>query len=286
MRGLFLSLCVVAASIAMSCSSVGGGSSSAGSTNYRGAALSGEVDSLAYIVGLSIGEQLMQMDSSINVDVVCRAIVEYSEGRAAMSAEDGRTAYMHYKLYLEPERRRGYEERYLADLAAADRSYKRTKTGLTYRIDVIGDEKQMPKVANDWVTIRYSISSVDGVRRYPAMAMADTLTADTLAVDSLVIDTLATDSVAIDSVAVAEVTTIEESFVLGDLPKGVAEGLRLIGVGGRINLYVTSKLGYGEEGKPQLGIEPIETVLYQIELVARESNVGNDRRQEQFEAEF
>lgn len=242
-------LFVAALILSVSCSS---GDGSFSTKVDRDALLSSEADSLAYIIGLSVAEQLQSMDSSINVGVLCRAIMDYSEGVAIMDTDDARVAYLRYVYYVEPERKRGYEERYLADLAAADRNYIRTKTGLTYNIKVIGDEKSMPKFANDWVTIRYSVSRVDGKQVYPSE---------------------------VDSLAV-------ESFVLSHLPKGVGEALRLIGKGGEMDFWMASKLGYGDNGNEEMGIQPTETLHYSLKLTDLESGKGEERYQEQLDKEF
>jgi len=54
-------------------------------------------------------------------------------------------------------------------------------------------------------------------------------------------------------------------FELNNVIKGWQEGLQLIGVNGKIQLFVPSALGYGSEGK---GSVPSNTVLiFDIELV-------------------
>lgn len=224
--------------VGVSCSSEG---AKVKSINHKAVGLASGRDSLAYIIGMNIAEQLQKMDSTINVGVVCRAIVEQSEGSAIMSREQARENYLRYTLYTEPEQRRGYEERFLADLAANNRSYTRTRSGLTYNINVIGNESNVAKGNNDWVVLNYTISRVGG-----------------------------------------EVIVADERVegALSDLPLGVAESVKLIGKGGRIESWIASKLAYGEAGNPELGIEPIETLFYKIEVVDVEKNVAAKRKKE------
>lgn len=196
--------------------------------SYMQSGLADESDSLAYIIGINIAEQLIAMDSVVNVEVVCRAIVEHSKGTAVMSGEEARTQYLRNLLFVEPERRRGYEEKFLVDLVAGDRSFTRTRSGLTYNISQIGREALAPKGSNDWLTICYSISRVGG-------------------------------EVLVDSRS--------EEVALSDLPDGVAEAFKLIGPGGSIRAWVPSKLAYGESGDEELGVAPIETLYYELELI-------------------
>ena len=46
--------------------------------------------------------------------------------------------------------------------------------------------------------------------------------------------------------------------------KGWAEGISLIGVGGKETLYIPSELGYGEQGNQ--GIEPNSTLVFDVQL--------------------
>ncbi|MDQ7947701.1 MAG: FKBP-type peptidyl-prolyl cis-trans isomerase [Pedobacter sp.] len=48
---------------------------------------------------------------------------------------------------------------------------------------------------------------------------------------------------------------------------GFAEGLQLIGKGGKITLIVPSKLGWGEQGSPQVGITPYSPVAFDVEII-------------------
>ncbi len=210
--------------------------------DFSGVALPLGEDSLAYIIGLNIAEQLYKMDSSINVEVVCRAIMDKRESKPILSNEQAREYYLRYMLYVNPERRRSYEEKFLADLAINSREFTRTKSGLTYNISVIGDESLIPRGNNDWLTIKYSISRVGG--------------------ESIVADTLMSEA-------------------LPSLLTGLTESVKLIGKGGRIKAWIPSKLAYGEEGNEELGIEPIETLLFDIELVDLERNVAAMERRKQ-----
>ncbi len=62
--------------------------------------------------------------------------------------------------------------------------------------------------------------------------------------------------------------TTEESgarkFTLGSVIEGWNEGLQLIGEGGEIELYIPSKLGYGDGGNRSIG--PAETLIFNISL--------------------
>ncbi len=245
-RGVITTIIAVAIFATTSCSHQK--SESQTDIDIRNSSLTNESDSLAYIIGMSIGEQLINMDSSINITLVSRAIVEQFERRAEMSLDEAKTQYLRYLLYVEPERKRGYEDRYLSDLAESDRKYTKTRSGITYNIEVIGDESITAKGNNDWVTINYSISRVNGERLLPN----------------------------------AESESSFETLTGGvsDLMSGVQESVKMIGKGGRIEAWVPSKLAYGEGGDEEIGVEPIETLMYIIEVVDVEKNMAQTRKKE------
>lgn len=55
------------------------------------------------------------------------------------------------------------------------------------------------------------------------------------------------------------------AFKMAEIIPGWTQGLRLIGEGGKIKLYVPSKLGYGDE--PRSGIPPGSALVFEISLV-------------------
>ncbi len=55
------------------------------------------------------------------------------------------------------------------------------------------------------------------------------------------------------------------TFALNDVIKGWQEGMQLIGVKGKIQLFVPSALGYGSTGKG--GVPPNTVMIFEVELV-------------------
>lgn len=56
-------------------------------------------------------------------------------------------------------------------------------------------------------------------------------------------------------------------MVIGQAIPGFTEGLQLIGKGGKVTLIIPSKLGYGEQGAPQVGIRPYSPIAFEVEIV-------------------
>ncbi len=268
-----LLLVLAVAALSVSCSSKGSKYKVSTDTPLRS-----ESDSLAYIIGMNVARELQKMDSLINYEVVCRAIMEYSQSKPLMSEATAREQYLRYILHVEPERRRSIEERFLVDLAARDRSFTRTNSGLTYNIMVIGDESMQPKLSKDWLKVKYYVTRTDGSVVYPVEGADESVEE----VSDSAADT------AVDTTAMASTLDVEpikrgvESVALSDLPLGAQEALKMIGVGGRVKAWMPSKLGYGDLGDEERGVGEMETLYYDIELIELERNAADKHKQDDF----
>jgi len=205
--------------------------------------LARDTDSVAYIIGMNVGMNLQRMDSTLNVEAVCRGIRDVFRGGERLSVSDARTYFLRYVNYALPEKARAYEERFLEDIRNSNRNYARTKSGVTYTVEVLGDQNQLPVSERDSVALRYVIRSTDGKQLYSSYERGDTLRA-----------------------------------ALRDLRIGMKESVKLIGKGGKINAWMPSAAAYGADGDAELGIRPNATLYYEIELVDVDKYSNRPRR--------
>lgn len=63
-------------------------------------------------------------------------------------------------------------------------------------------------------------------------------------------------------------------FALGRAIPGFDEGLQLLGKGGKATFIIPSKLGYGENGMPQGGINPYTPLVFEVELTDIKKTTG------------
>ena len=109
-----------------------------------GVKLKTDTDSVAYVIGMNVGMNLMKMDSTINVNAVCEGIRDVFRQGTKFSAADAEVFYLRYMNYALPEKARAYEEQFLQDILKANRNYARTASGVTYTVEVLGDQEQIP----------------------------------------------------------------------------------------------------------------------------------------------
>ena len=206
------------------CSRKGGG----------GVKLRTDADSAAYVLGLNVGMNLLRMDSTLNVEAVCRGIRNAAAGETLLTMDEAKTFYLRYVNYLLPEKARAYEEQFLLDIAKSNRSYARTSSGVTYTVGALGDQnaRSIPSLDRDTVAVRWIIRTADGQEVYSSYERGDTL-----------------------------------RMRLSELRPGVRESVKLIGKGGRINAWLPARQAYGAAGDEELGIGPNATLYYEIELV-------------------
>ena len=208
-----------------------------------GVKLKNDTDSVAYVIGMNVGANLLKMDSTINVNAVCEGIRDVFRGNPKLTAAEAETSYLSYVNYALPEKARGYEEQFLVDIVKSNRSYARTASGVAYTVAEVGDQNQIPTSERDSVALRWVIRTASGDEITSSYERGDT-------VRSLV----------------------------RDLRRGVQESVKLIGKGGKINAWMPSSAAYGAAGDKELGIAPNTTLYYEIELVDLDKYANRSRR--------
>ena len=189
-------------------------------------------DSMSYVLGMNIARNLMEMDSMINIDMVCEGMRNTYSGKTRLTDEEARMAFLKYMNYDNYERIKAFENQYLEEIRRADRKFVATNSGLTYKVVELGDLKRSVRNNRDTMLMRYRMLDMSG-------AVLDTtyLHGDTLRIAA------------------------------GELPKGLLEATKLIGKGGHIEAWLPSPLGYGADGCDSLGVMPNTILYYEMWLV-------------------
>ena len=67
-----------------------------------------DVDSVAYVIGMNVGMNLMRMDSTINVAAVCEGIRDVFRESPKLTVEAAETFYLSYINYALPQKALAY----------------------------------------------------------------------------------------------------------------------------------------------------------------------------------
>jgi FKBP-type peptidyl-prolyl cis-trans isomerase len=187
---------------------------------------------VSYSFGVVLGAQFFDSGLSFNYDDFVKGFQDAVEGSPALSEDEAlliaNTAYR-AALDKKNEVSKEREAVFLAENARKD-GVITTASGLQYR--VIREGTGAKPVVTDTVWAHYKGSFLDGT----------------------VFDSSYNDGEPVQ-------------FLLNEVIEGWAEGLQLMSIGGKYELFVPSSLAYGAEGAGSI-IPPYTTLIFEVEPVA------------------
>ncbi|MCR5245778.1 MAG: FKBP-type peptidyl-prolyl cis-trans isomerase [Bacteroidales bacterium] len=199
-------------------------------------------DSVAYLVGVNFGTFIKGYDfGDLNYAQIKKGMDDFIKAKGSprdpdfakqLKIDPNKMNDM-FNNFLEMRRNQKMllnkekEDKFLA-ANKAKKDVQTTESGLQYIVLEPGNENK-PVDNRDTVWVRYKGTTLDGETFDEVPADADSV-----------------------------------RFTLLRVVKGWQEGMKLIGEGGKIKLFVPSELGYGERGNQ--GIEPNSTLVFDIDL--------------------
>lgn len=204
--------------------------------NSRGVQLKSDVDTLAYALGSDFGLSLHKitntLEDDIDLELFFRGVNDYLEGKSALGQSTVRDFLQTYINEVNPKKAQLNAQDYLKEIAKQE-GVKRTESGLLYEIVIPGNRNKHATLDTDLVRINYEGKLRNGT----------------------VFD-----------------STFErnesEQFALNQLIRGLAEGIKLIGEGGVIKLWIPPHLGYGRRGIYGGIVGPNQALAYTITLIS------------------
>lgn len=207
--------------------------------SFAAETLTSERDKVSYMIGMDVGQSLLQIKDEVDVEIMARAVSDVLAGReTALSREEAnrvREAFMQrLQQEMAAKRAKLAEENKKAGEAFLAENRKRegvkvTASGLQYEVIKEGNGKKPS--ATDQVKVHYVGTLIDGTkfdssrdRGQPAV------------------------------------------FPLNGVIPGWTEGLQLMSEGSIYKLYIPAELAYGEQGTQGL-IGPNATLIFEVELL-------------------
>ncbi len=222
-------------------------------------ATEGERDSISYAFGNNWGYSFRRANAPIQVVWVLEAMKEVREGKARMTQEQMNEYIQYYFMVKVPAENAKASEEWLNKVAQKSGVHK-TESGLLYKIEKMGDTSVMAKDNRDYVQVHYKGMTRKG-KVFDASRYAD----KPAEVQEMLKARFPEDYDKDEPV----------SFPLAQVIKGWTEGVKLIGKGGKITLWIPSELAYGSRGAGQM-IGPNEALEFEVELVDVEPYVEID----------
>lgn len=183
-------------------------------------------DSIAYAMASDFGAWAKQMDSTLNVKILQQGIAEAFAGKSQITSEDARMFLNEWFGVRKPALDLAEGKAWLEKVKAENPAIQTTASGLMYEIVNEGDTANKATNDADQVVVNYALSLKDGK------------------------EIQRNDSI---------------PFALNAVIPAWTEGVKLIGKGGKINLWVPSELGYGARATGNI---PANSALkFEIELL-------------------
>lgn len=191
-----------------------------------------KLDTVSYFIGMQIGADMVKNGASdINSVVLEKGLADALKG--ALPKIDPQIAMMYAQTFFTEKQalKKAIEDakaKKILDDMAANPNIKTTASGLKY--EILKDTAGAKPSSTDIVTVHYTGTLLSG------------------------------------KVFDSSVGGEPAKFPLNQVIPGWTEGVQLMSVGSKYKFYVPGKLAYGEQGVPQAGIGPNETLVFEVEL--------------------
>ena len=202
------------------------------------------------ILGADIAYSALNTPFDIDKRSLVTAIDNIHNGKGRLTEEFAMEYTRNYFTVVIPEKNRKESEEWLAKIAK-QKGVKKTESGLLYKIENAGDENAKAINDEDVVKVLYTGRTKDG-KVFDSNRWADMPAERQEMIKSYQPDQAEKDN------------PIE--FPLNRVIKGWTEGMKLVGKGGKITLWIPSDLAYGERGAGQ-DIGPNQALFFEVELL-------------------
>ena len=215
----------------------------------------GERDSLSFAYGINIGNDLRQGRFPIQMHWYMQGEKQTRAGEGLMNSEEIAQYLQNYFMVVYPEQQKELSEAWLAKMEKKS-GVQKSESGLLYKVVKEGDVSRSATDDRDEVTVHYTGRDRDGE-----------------VFDSSIFENMPAQRQEMmrqyQPDAFDEKGNIIENepvtFPLNRVIAGWTEGMKLVGPGGKIILYIPSDLAYGERGNQ--AIAPNAALEFEVELI-------------------
>ena len=197
------------------------------------------------LVGADFAYSMKKAPYEVEKKSFMKAVNDVREGKEMLTLEQANEFMRNYYIVVVPQKNKEESDKWLAKIAK-QKGVQKTASGLLYRIENPGDMNIKANKDEDVVKVLYTGRTREG-KVFDSNRRADM---------SEERKRMAPES---------KDSPIE--FPLNRVIKGWTEGMKLIGKGGRITLWIPAELAYGERGAGE-SIGPNEALCFDVELIS------------------
>ena len=202
--------------------------------------LTNDMDSISYALGSLAAKQHKGngLDSLINLDLFFAGVQNEYLDKFELKEEDIQTLFQEYEkrevqkmIQKNIDKGASAQENIFLEENAKNPNVKTTATGLQYEVITEGTGPQPSETST--VKVHYIGTHVNGTTFDSSVERGEPV-----------------------------------EFGLNQVIPGWTEGIQLMKVGSKFKFYIPSNLAYGESGEPRGGIEPNETLIFEVDLLS------------------
>ena len=200
-------------------------------------------------IGANIGFGLSKSNLPLQTTWLLKGINDIKENKRELDDNTINSFMQNYYMVVLPNEKKADSEKWLS-MVEKESGVKKTASGILYRIEKAGDSKIMPVNDEDKVKVLYTGRNCYG---------------DVF--DSNIWNDMPKERQEMMKQYNPEIEGKDNpiEFALNGVIKGWTEGMKLVGKGGKITLWIPSELAYGERGQGIIG--PNAALRFDVELL-------------------
>ena len=216
-----------------------------------------ECEAISFSFGVDVAHNLSQAPFKLQYYWLLKGFNESWNGEPQITQDKAVQVLTHYSYVTLPAEA---AERSAKWLEKKEKScgVKKTESGLLYKVVKAGDMEKAAKNDEDVVKVHYTGKLQDGT-------VFDASRFENRSKEQQELMRLQQPSLFDEKGKLIEAEEPIE-FPLNRVIKGWTEGMKLVGPGGKIKLYIPAELAYGRRGAGQL-IGPNEALEFEVELI-------------------
>ena len=211
---------------------------------------------VSFAFGKDIGCNLLDADLELQAESLVEGFEEGCNNTAKLSQEQVMAILQNYFMVVRPAEAAERSAKWLAE-KEAEAGVQKTESGLLYKVIVAGDMTRAAKSDEDVVKVHY-VGKLQNGKVFDASRFNQRSKAQQELIRKQ------RPSLFDEKGNIIEEEPVE--FPLNRVIPGWTEGMKLVGPGGKIILYVPAELAYGARGAGS-DIGPNEALEFEVELI-------------------